>query len=160
MGADTKAKYLAKTTERDISEKIALGLAKPTASRESMFDSRLFNQTEGLNSGFKGDDAYDLYDKPLFANRSAVNIYRPQKKAEGDQYMGSTEADLAELVGTKRFGIGSKGFKGTETDTVRDGPVQFEKQVDPFGVDQFLSQAKLGKRSADDHVAVDKRHRG
>jgi len=41
---------------RDISEKIALGLAKPTLSKESMFDARLFNQSEGLDSGFKDDE--------------------------------------------------------------------------------------------------------
>jgi SNW domain-containing protein 1 len=41
---------------RDISEKIALGLAKPTMSKESMFDSRLFNQSEGISSGFRGGD--------------------------------------------------------------------------------------------------------
>jgi SNW domain-containing protein 1 len=41
---------------RDISEKIALGLAKPTMSKESMFDARLFNQSEGLDSGFKDDE--------------------------------------------------------------------------------------------------------
>lgn len=41
---------------RDISEKIALGLAKPTLSKESMFDARLFNQSEGISSGFKDDE--------------------------------------------------------------------------------------------------------
>jgi len=39
---------------RDISERIALGQAKPTASKESMFDARLFNQTSGMSSGFSG----------------------------------------------------------------------------------------------------------
>lgn len=41
---------------RDISEKIALGLAKPTLSKESMYDARLFNQSEGIGSGFRDDD--------------------------------------------------------------------------------------------------------
>jgi len=41
---------------RDISEKIALGLAKPSLSKESMYDARLFNQSEGIGSGFKDDD--------------------------------------------------------------------------------------------------------
>jgi hypothetical protein len=41
---------------RDISEKIALGLAKPTLSKDSMYDARLFNQSEGIGSGFKDDD--------------------------------------------------------------------------------------------------------
>ena len=41
---------------RDISEKIALGLAKPTLSKESMYDARLFNQSEGIGSGFRDED--------------------------------------------------------------------------------------------------------
>ncbi len=60
--------------DRDISEKIALGQAQPT-SKDTMIDSRLYNQTTGLESGFKGEDDYDLYDKPLFADRTAASIY-------------------------------------------------------------------------------------
>ena len=41
---------------RDISEKIALGLAKPSMSKDSMFDARLFNQSQGISSGFKDDE--------------------------------------------------------------------------------------------------------
>lgn len=48
--------YFTSESGRDISEKIALGLAKPTVSKDSMFDARLFNQTEGIGSGFKDDD--------------------------------------------------------------------------------------------------------
>ncbi|KAK9765103.1 mRNA splicing protein [Basidiobolus ranarum] len=58
MGADAKMKYAAKSENRDISEKIALGLAKPSHSKESMFDSRLFNQNEGIGSGFKDDEGW------------------------------------------------------------------------------------------------------
>jgi len=61
--------------DRDISEKIALGQAQPT-SREAMFDQRLFNQTAGLESGFGHDEDYNLYDKPLFADRTAASIYK------------------------------------------------------------------------------------
>ncbi|CAG8812162.1 28208_t:CDS:10, partial [Gigaspora margarita] len=56
MGAEQRAKYLAREQNRDISEKIALGLAKPTLSKDSLYDSRLFNQSEGLSSGFKDDE--------------------------------------------------------------------------------------------------------
>ncbi|KAG0331750.1 mRNA splicing protein, partial [Podila horticola] len=41
MGAEQKAKVMARSEGRDISEKIALGLAKPTQSKDSMYDSRL-----------------------------------------------------------------------------------------------------------------------
>lgn len=36
--------------ERDISERIALGQAQPTQSKEVLFDSRLYNQTSGLDA--------------------------------------------------------------------------------------------------------------
>jgi SNW domain-containing protein 1 len=66
--------------DRDISEKIALGQAQPT-SKDTMVDSRLYNQSMGLESGFKGEDDYDLYDKPLFADRTAASIYNNIKSS-------------------------------------------------------------------------------
>ncbi len=45
--------------ERDVSEKIALGLNVPK-SRESQFDARLFNQAEGLSAGFNAEDSMHL----------------------------------------------------------------------------------------------------
>ena len=65
--------------ERDVSEKIALGMAQPS-SRETMFDQRLFNQTSGLEQGFGEDDDYNLYDKPLFTDRTAASIYKNVKE--------------------------------------------------------------------------------
>ena len=45
-----------------------------------------------------------------------------------------------------------KGFSGTDASQVRDGPVQFEKDVeeDPFGLNKFLTEAKKAKRPAED----------
>jgi len=71
MGTEQRAKMLARQQNRDISEKVALGLAKPTMSKESMLDSRLFNQ-ESLSGSFADDDAYNLYDRPLFHGSSAA----------------------------------------------------------------------------------------
>jgi SNW domain-containing protein 1 len=65
--------------ERDISEKIALGQAQPS-SRETMFDQRLFNQTSGLDTGFGEEDDYNLYDRPLFTDRTAASIYKNVKE--------------------------------------------------------------------------------
>ncbi|KAJ3188480.1 SNW domain-containing protein 1, partial [Irineochytrium annulatum] len=83
MGADAKAKatklYVMRWADRDISEKIALGLAQPTVSKDSMLDQRLFNQSAGISSGFADNDAYDLYDKPLFTGSSANAIYKFKK---------------------------------------------------------------------------------
>lgn len=40
-----------------------------------------------------------------------------------------------------------KEFSGTDrTGAGRSGPVQFEREEDPFGLDQFLSQAKRASK--------------
>ncbi|CAG8437635.1 5724_t:CDS:2, partial [Scutellospora calospora] len=140
-------KYLAREQNRDISEKIALGLAKPTLSKDSLYDSRLFNQSEGLSSGFKDDEVYDLYDKPLFASSSSTSIYNPKKNFDPDQYGGGDEESINRMLSVDRFGIASKGFQGADKSQPRDGPVEFEKEeADPFGFNQFLDDAKKGSK--------------
>lgn len=135
---------MAREQNRDISEKVALGLAKPTQSKETMYDSRLFNQSSGFDTGFNEDQAYD---KPLFADRDALNsIYRPSLNNDDEDDGGAT---LNEIQGTKRFetlGRAPKeGFKGAGTAEAREGPVQFERDNgDPFGVDAMLAEAQKG----------------
>lgn len=113
---------------RDISEKIALGIHKASKlTGESMFDSRLFNQSSGMDSGFGNDDEYNAFSKPLFDRGEASTIYRP-KKNDSDVY-GDAEAQLAKLSDTSRFKP-DKGFKGAEGGVGaggRDAPVQFER---------------------------------
>ena len=155
MGTEQRAKMLARQQNRDISEKIALGLAKPTLSKESMLDSRLFNQ-ESLSGNFADDDAYNLYDRPLFHGSSAAAaIYKARGNiSEGNQesFGGGTEEGIGEALGNDRFGLGQPrvGFEGAQEQEVREGPVQFEKETaDPFNVDKFLSevdQSSSGKR--------------
>uniref|UniRef100_A0A7S3GK73 SKI-interacting protein SKIP SNW domain-containing protein n=1 Tax=Palpitomonas bilix TaxID=652834 RepID=A0A7S3GK73_9EUKA len=136
--AGKKTKY-SRDNQRDISEKIALGQAKGTGGGEMLYDQRLFNQTSGLGAGFGDEGGYNVYDKPLFGGTSAQQIYKPTKKAEE-----FTEEDLDKIVKTDRFRP-DKGFSGTEGGgESRSGPVQFEKEADPFGVDQFLESAKRG----------------
>lgn len=48
-----------------------------------MFDQRLFNQTSGLGAGFGDDEDYNLYDKPLFADRTAASIYKNINRETG-----------------------------------------------------------------------------
>jgi SNW domain-containing protein 1 len=149
MGAENRIKAMAREQGRDISEKIALGLAKPTASAESMYDSRLFNQSSGFNAGFNEDQAYD---KPLFAARDALNsIYRP--KAQEEDVEGADET-MDRLQRAKRF----DGFKDAAHAEQRDGPVQFEKdrvitgsvpvkekEDDPFNIGQMISDVTGGQ---------------
>jgi len=148
MGHERRIQMMAREQNRDISEKVALGLAKPTQSKESMYDSRLFNQSSGFQAGFNEDQAYD---KPLFADREALNsIYRPSMNDDEDD----GEA-LDEIQRTNRFeGLGrapKEGFKGASTAEKREGPVQFERDngkaavaADPFGLDQMIADASKG----------------
>lgn len=152
MGTEQRAKMLARQQNRDISEKIALGLAKPSLSKESMLDSRLFNQ-ESLAPGFADDDAYNLYDRPLFHGSSAAAaIYKARGNiTEGNEesFGGGTEEGIGKAMDNDRFGLGRAqvGFEGAADQEVREGPVQFEKDTsDVFGLDEFLDEAKTGRK--------------
>ncbi|TVY45411.1 Pre-mRNA-processing protein [Lachnellula subtilissima] len=146
MGAEKRAQMFAREQNRDISEKVALGLAKPTASSESMFDSRLFNRTSGFDSGFNEDQAYD---KPLFQAHDAINsIYRPRQDMDDGDDDEAAEAEMGKIQKAKRFAdaLGKGTFKGAAEVEAREGPVQFEKDTgDVFNVDDFLS--KVGESS-------------
>lgn len=162
MGTEQRAKMLMREQNRDISEKVALGLAKPTAKGGEV-DSRLFNQ-EKLNASFGDDDSYNLYDRSLLNGSSAAQaIYsRPTQGGSDEAYGGGTaEGVQDELNRADRFGLGkSKAFSGTEEAGAepRSGPVLFEKDVsadgsaqrtinDPFQIDAFLSEAQRGAAS-------------
>ncbi|KAF9536784.1 mRNA splicing protein [Mortierella hygrophila] len=150
MGSEQKAKIMARSEGRDISEKVALGLAKPTQSKDSLYDARLFGQTSGLNSGFKDDEAYSVYDKPMFTHTGS-SVYRPKRSGgEGGDDVAN-EDDISRALESDRFGnagISGKGFRGTEggRNMQRDGPVAFEKDADIFGLDDF-NKADSKKRT-------------
>lgn len=116
--------------ERDISEQIALGKSiKTSTTGENAFDQRLFDKSQGMSSGFGGgDDAYNVYDKPLF-NSTNETIYKAKKN---DDMYG--DDDIAKLK-KNRFTSESRGGG-------RDGPVQFEQErkeeEDVFGLDAVL----------------------
>ncbi|KAH8908424.1 hypothetical protein BR93DRAFT_910110 [Coniochaeta sp. PMI_546] len=142
MGAERRIQVLAREQNRDISEKIALGLAKPTQSSEGMYDSRLFNQSSGFDSGFNEDQPYD---KPLFAAQDAISsIYRPRANIDDDDEADGS-AEMSKIQKSSRFGeaLGRGTFKGADELEPREGPVQFEKEAaDPFNVDKFLSEVE------------------
>lgn len=113
MGTERKIALLAREQGRDIGEKIALGLAKPTQSQETMWDSRLFNQNSAFDSGFNEDQPYD---KPLFAAQEAANsIYRPKVSMDDDDE-DAAQGELDRLKKGSRFevlGRAQQGFKGS-----------------------------------------------
>jgi len=128
-----KRSKLTRDKDRDISEKIALGMAKVSGG-EAMYDQRLFNQDTGTQAGIGAEDAYNLYDKPLFTDRS--DVYRAKGNGPGED------------VDTSRFKP-SKGFAGTDySKEAAGGPVEFEAE-DPFGLDAFLTDVRKGKDALD-----------
>lgn len=137
-----KRSKLTRDRDRDIGEKVALGQAKVAGTGEAMYDQRLFNQDGGMGHGLSTDDAYNLYDKQLFADRSSTGLHRA--KAAADDEGGDEDEG-------RRFKP-DKGFAGVDYGAAAqagaDGqPVQFEKDAaeeDPFGLNSFISDA--GKR--------------
>ncbi|KAL9628533.1 MAG: hypothetical protein Q9164_007235, partial [Protoblastenia rupestris] len=149
MGAERRIQMIAREQNRDISEKVALGLAKPTQSSETMYDSRLFNQSSGFDTGFNEDQAYD---KPLFAAQDTISsIYRPIANVDDDDDE-ATSKEYEIIAKSNRFevlGKAKEGFKGAADTEVRDGPVQFEKDVsdvaaDPFHIDEMIREVTEG----------------
>ncbi|KAI1477954.1 SKIP/SNW domain-containing protein [Daldinia eschscholtzii] len=150
MGAERRIQVMAREQGRDISEKIALGLAKPTQQAESMYDSRLFNQSSGFDSGINEDNPYD---KPLFAAQDAISsIYRPSQNMDDYEDEGAGDREMAKIQKTSRFGevLGKGTFKGAGDAEVREGPVQFEKDTagnDPFQMDKFMAEVDQSSSS-------------
>eukprot|EP00586_Coscinodiscus_wailesii_P008482 CAMPEP_0172521160 /NCGR_PEP_ID=MMETSP1066-20121228/292415_1 /TAXON_ID=671091 /ORGANISM="Coscinodiscus wailesii, Strain CCMP2513" /LENGTH=565 /DNA_ID=CAMNT_0013304023 /DNA_START=69 /DNA_END=1767 /DNA_ORIENTATION=- len=117
--------------ERDVSEKIALGLHTGTGGAlGGQVDSRLYNQSAGMDSGFGADDEYNTYSKPLFDRDAATkSIYRPTAAAtteDPDEQYEKLAKDA-----TTRFQPDT-GFAGAEGGNAsagpRSAPVQFEKR--------------------------------
>ncbi|KAK6347103.1 mRNA splicing protein [Orbilia brochopaga] len=149
MGTERRVQMMAREQNRDIGEKIALGLvSKPTQSAESMFDARLFNRSSGLGMGAEFNEDQH-YDKPLFAAAEiSRSIYRPSAGGGGDEDDG--DGAMERFSKEKRFDVLGRGvFKGSADQEAREGPVQFEKDnstsVDPFNVDAFLADVKAGQ---------------
>ena len=104
-------------SDRDVSEKIALGVhTASSGNNNDGVDSRLYNTSQGLDSGYAGpDDEYNTYSKPLFDQTVHANIYKPTTTVDADtQYQQYTS-------GTNQ--------KFTKTQQSRTGPVQFHKST-------------------------------
>ena len=153
MGTEKRIQMLAREQNRDISEKVALGLAKPTQNKETMYDSRLFNRTSGFDAGFNEDQHYD---KPLFAAQDAISsIYRPKAQPDEDYEDDAVAADAAmgKISKANRFevlGKAKEGFRGAADAEEREGPVQFEKDKDdPFGIDTLIGEVTGKSKDAE-----------
>ncbi|RCN32184.1 SKIP/SNW domain protein [Ancylostoma caninum] len=76
-----KVDKLMRDRDRDISEKIVLGLPDAKVrSSETQFDQRLFDQNKGLDSGAMDDETYNPYDKAWRGGDNVQqHIYRPSE---------------------------------------------------------------------------------
>jgi SNW domain-containing protein 1 len=114
--------------ERDVSEKIALGVATGV-SQANEVDARLYDQTAGMDSGFGAEDEYNAYSKPLFERQAvASSIYRPTRDGPGDadeQYAKLVQGATAKFKPDQGFAGAEGGVAGAAP---RTGPVQFEKK--------------------------------
>lgn len=145
--------------ERDISEKIALGLpigGSVTAQNpEAMFDTRLFNQAEGISSGFAAEDDYNVYDRAWRGGDSvtAASIYRPRAAANGPMSDVDAEAAVSGLrsAATKRFraGVDDTDFEGAPI-AQRSGPVEFERSYSASQRSQAASKGEDDNKQDDD----------
>eukprot|EP00192_Tetraselmis_astigmatica_P008664 CAMPEP_0117682022 /NCGR_PEP_ID=MMETSP0804-20121206/19369_1 /TAXON_ID=1074897 /ORGANISM="Tetraselmis astigmatica, Strain CCMP880" /LENGTH=626 /DNA_ID=CAMNT_0005491969 /DNA_START=9 /DNA_END=1889 /DNA_ORIENTATION=- len=141
-----KRSKLTRDRDRDISEKMALGQANVgKGGGETMYDARLFNQEGGTASGLAADDQYNLYDKPLFADRGS-SLYKAGRRDRDADEDG-------EDVDTGRFKP-DKGFKGADVSAgPRSKPVEFERQEeDPFGLGVLMDDVRGRKKGALDGI--------
>ena len=138
--AGSKRSKTARDADRDVSERVALGQAAVGGAArggggEALNDQRLFNQgAGGVGSGLNVDDSYNLYDKPLFADRGS-SLYRPRREGgEGGERAFRPDVGFAGAADTAADGdaAAAAGQPG--------GPVQFERaaEADPFGLDDFI----------------------
>lgn len=124
--------------ERDISEQIALGV-QSAGSTGVQYDQRLFNMSAGFGSGLGDDEAYNVYDQPWNSSTAvASQIYKPTKTTKDN--FDDTEALIES---SKRFEQ-ERGFKGADRAAPRDGPVQFQREEDPFGLTDFFKDIRHG----------------
>ncbi|KAF3539327.1 hypothetical protein F2Q69_00020906 [Brassica cretica] len=131
MGKKSK---IARDRDRDISEKVALGMTGGKGG-EVVYDQRLFfNQEKGMDSGFATDDQYNVYDKSLFTAQPTLStLYKPKKDTDEEMY-GNADQQLGKVKNTERFKP-DKGFTGaSERSGKRERPVEFDKEYeqDPF----------------------------
>lgn len=131
--------------DRDISEKIALGQAQPTA-KEAMFDQRLFNQTAGLGQGFGHDEDYNLYDKPLFADRTAASIYKNVNRNQAAEEDGDNEDKGGQKVRKILGQAKDNSEKINHESSGRSKPVEFEKRRLETSTDDVNFVAGLQKQ--------------
>lgn len=84
-----------------------------------------------MDTGFGEEDDYNLYDKPLFTDRTAASIYKNVKEVpvdddEGEAAPAKNATDDKKASTQQQPG---RAFEGTDyTKGARTKPVEFEKR--------------------------------
>eukprot|EP01095_Lingulamoeba_sp_RSL-Kostka_P000810 TRINITY_DN1108_c2_g4_i1.p1 TRINITY_DN1108_c2_g4~~TRINITY_DN1108_c2_g4_i1.p1 ORF type:complete len:660 (+),score=269.29 TRINITY_DN1108_c2_g4_i1:53-2032(+) len=172
-----KGKIKKQLKDRDVYERMALGDDTTShKSGESLYDQRLFNQTQGIGAGFGSTDSYNVYDKPLFRGSTANRLFKPTKNSDNENY--GTEEDLEELMKSTNKFKPDQGFEGSNNVPQRSGgPVAFERDHthteeeiivnnqhndsdsdsddddDLFGINEFLTSSKNKSKKIDKIVS-------
>ncbi|VVT45874.1 uncharacterized protein SAPINGB_P000934 [Magnusiomyces paraingens] len=151
MGTERRIKSMISDKDRDISERVALGVARPTqvSTGESQFDSRLMGRVS-VSRNFNEDQPYE---SSLFRSSEAIqSIYRPRgtKGATGLGGLNDNDEDneMRRITGENRFeshGNVKNSFTGSESTEAKEGPVEFEKDSDPFGVSKMIREVQEEK---------------
>lgn len=143
--AGNKKAKLTRDVDRDISERIALGQAQP--SKETMVDARLYNQVTGLETGFKDEEDYDLYDKPLFVDRTNASIFRNVKANSNIDNDNDEVNDISESkkLMEKIYKRGNM-FEGADISTAQGGKkIEFESNKEEYGLNSIHKRVQQKK---------------
>ncbi|KAL0478426.1 SNW domain-containing protein [Acrasis kona] len=140
------------STDRDITERIALGQVRATNAQSDAFDTRLYDHSSGLDSGYGADDSYNLYDRPLTSGSSVNQLY---KHRSGSEFQAASSNVDSLLNGANERFTSAAAFQGADK-SARDGmgPVQFERdegnvEQDPFQLGEFMNEVGKKKRPFD-----------
>ncbi|CDK27203.1 unnamed protein product [Kuraishia capsulata CBS 1993] len=130
MGKEQRVKMMAKDSGREISERVALGVSKPSSNADSKYDSRLYLQASGANARSSEDQ---LYSTPLFSAQEAIhNIYRQRGNGGADDDGLDADEQMNRFEKESRFDElkrPTKGFSHAEKslNEQASGPIVFEK---------------------------------
>ena len=147
MKGSLRKNKLDRDAERDVSEKIALGMHTGSAklTGDEVYDSRLFNQGGGVGTGFGDEEEYNVYSKALFDKGAGGNIYRPRGTGGLDEDGGGADGEeqYNKIANADKFRP-DKGFAGADYGArqARDKPVQFEKAGDAAAASSSSSSSR------------------
>ena len=107
-------------------------MARLNTDDNDVQDQRLYNQSQGLGSGFEDEDDYAVYDKAWKSKESFSTTYRPSESLRQEAKEREESEDKPARTST------------SDPDNDALAPIQFEKEdvEQIFNVESFLRNAK------------------